>query len=179
MHRVYREMKAVPVHMAIKTIQAKIRQTIAQIDRERRKIEDKRCTKQENEVLVQRYRILEKELYNQWEREKYQRWTEWIKKLNVLDHNKATRTFYSERRSKSLEEEHMGPVVNGDGRISTTTKECLENWKSYYEKLYSRKTQEEEMEEEKEETWKKSAEINLKHQEVLDRDITIEEIVDA
>ena len=53
------------------------------------------------------------------------------KKLNKLDHIKATRLFYGEIRRKSAEEEQLGAVVNEEGRLSTTLKECLDNWKHF------------------------------------------------
>ena len=53
------------------------------------------------------------------------------KKLNVLDKNKATRTFYSELKSQCLVEEQAGPIANREGKLSTTLSECLEHWRDY------------------------------------------------
>ena len=60
-----RESKAVQVPTAIRTTQAKIKQTMAQIERERRKSEDERHSKHQKDVLLQKYRLLEKDLYKQ------------------------------------------------------------------------------------------------------------------
>ena len=128
--------KQVPVPMAVRTIQAKINETAALIERAK-KLKGQNFGKTEQEaVLIQRYQILEKELYKLWRNEKCERWAQWIKNLIKLDHIKATREFYREIRSKNAEEEELGPIVNEQGKLSTTLKECLENWKNYYERLY-------------------------------------------
>ena len=107
--------------------------------------------------------------------------------MNKLDHIKATREFYKEIRSKCAEEEELGPIVNEEGKLSTTLKECLENWKNYYEKLYSAqgKSKKEEEGEEKEEEmeseeWEDEQPKERNEQEAeIDREITIEEVVEA
>ena len=129
--------KIAPATTVIRTIQAKINQTIALIERERRREGENRENRKQLKILMHRYLLLEKELYNQWEIEKQQKWSQWIKKLNSLDYKKATRIFYSEIRSKKMEVEHFGPIVDREGRLSTTLEESIENRRSYYAKLYS------------------------------------------
>ena len=79
-------------------MQARIKQVIAQIGREKRKKGEKYSSTKHLERLIQRYQILENELYNQWREDKHRIWAQWIKKVNALDHKKATRKFYSEIR---------------------------------------------------------------------------------
>ena len=71
--------KKAPIPMVVRTMQAKIKQTIALIDRERRMEEGKFVNAERVELLIQRYQILEKELYEVWRIEKHQRWAQWIK----------------------------------------------------------------------------------------------------
>ena len=71
--------KEAPLTMAIKTTQARIKQTIAQIEREKREDRGGQRSTKQIEVLMQRYQIQEKELYKIWLTEKHQRWVQWIK----------------------------------------------------------------------------------------------------
>ena len=109
---------------------------------------------------------------------------QWIKNLNLLDYKKATRAFYSEINRKNRKEEYIGPIVSRDGKISKTQKERLENWRNYYKELYS-PSKEEEMEDEDQleesmnEAKNEPKKIRKEHEGTLDREITIEEIVDA
>ena len=142
-----------PMPAAIRKIQAAINQTVAQITREKRPEKIGERKPKEMEVLIHRYKILEKELYELWEAEKKQSWVQWIKKLNTLDHSKATREFYSEIKKKNHEKENVGPIVNGVGKLSTTLEEKLENWRKYYKKLYSKQKVFEEEEQKEESCW--------------------------
>ena len=171
--------KSVPVSTAIRTMQARIKQTTRQIEKQMRKDGDKQITKRKRNELVQRYQIMEKELYKQCEIEKQMKWAQWIKKLNALDYHKATRSFYAEVRGKCLEEEELGPIVNGEGTLSTTLEECLENWRNFYEKLYSTPEAEEEIENERDNIKQIPTEKSEMQKETLDKQITIEEIVEA
>ena len=64
------------------------------------------------------------------------KFSKWIKKLNILDHKRATRVFYAEIRSKNITADHFGPVKNKSGTLSTTLHDSLENWAAYYSELY-------------------------------------------
>ena len=55
---------------------------------------------------------MEKELYTVWKQEKHRRWAKWVRKLNNLDHSKATRAFYAELKSKKTVQEQPRPIVN-------------------------------------------------------------------
>ena len=57
-----RERKKEPVTMAVRTMQAKIKQTLAQIDREKKKEEEQSSSTKEIDILIQIYQLLEKEL---------------------------------------------------------------------------------------------------------------------
>ena len=60
--------------MAVRTMQAKIKQTLAQIDREKKKEEEQSSSTKEIDILIQRYQLLEKELNIQWRTEKQRKW---------------------------------------------------------------------------------------------------------
>ena len=83
-----------------------------------------------------------------WTQEKQIRWAKWVRKLNNLDHSKATRAFYSELKRKNFEQEHLGPIVNEKGKLSTSLEECMTNWRNFYKKLYSKTKEGENTEEE-------------------------------
>ena len=72
-----------------------------------------------------------------WKIEKQQTWMQWIETLNVLDHKKATSEFYSEIKRKKARNEEICPIVNEKGKLSTTLNERMQNWRNYYEKIYS------------------------------------------
>ena len=113
----------------IRTLQEKIKETNAMIERElgKRREEDKEAN-EEIDVLVHRLGILEKELYKQWTENQHRTFAKWLGKLNKLGYNKASRTFFQELNRKNRSKEHFGPIVNKEGEISTSRKQCLENW---------------------------------------------------
>ena len=61
----------------------------------------------------------EKTLYELCNIENNRRWAEWIRQLNALDHNRATRVFYRELNHRNFETEQFGPIVNSKGQLST------------------------------------------------------------
>ena len=63
--------RSAPPPTAVRTIQAKINQTNAQIDREMKNQGDKLRNSKKVALLMQRYQILEKELYSQWRIEEH------------------------------------------------------------------------------------------------------------
>ena len=113
------------------------------------------------------------------ENRKHLKWEQWIKKLNLLDHQKATRKFYAEMRGNNTEDELFGPIKNEKGKLSTTLEECLENWRSYYKNLYRQPEDKERKDNDCEEIEDELNELNEKQDETLDKDIRIEEIVEA
>ena len=116
-----------PSSMPIKTTQAKLMQTAGQINRVMRTEGEGQRRLKKIDALIQRYHILEKEIFEIWKREKQERWEQWIQKLNVLDHKKATREFYSEIKRKIVGNDEIGPIVNEEGKLSATLNERLQS----------------------------------------------------
>ena len=90
------------------------------------------------ESLADYARICEGNLYNQYlieEKEKYQNW---LRRLESLDHQKGVRVFFPSLKSKSRTQEFVGPIRNLDGELSNSHSECLKFWSIYCEKLYSK-----------------------------------------
>ena len=83
-------------------------------------------------------------------------------------------------RSKSRDLEHFGPIVDKQGKLSTSLEQCLENWRQFYADLYRSserngdKIQEECRESEQDQQHKTTRESNK-----LNGDVTMEEVVNA
>ena len=177
--------RVAPVPTSVKTVQAQMNQTMSRIkmvSAEGNTDSGHKNTKH----LIQRYQRLENQLYVVWTEERQTQWAEWLRKLNNLDNHKATRAFYSELRHKNIEPEEFGPIVNEDGELSTNIEECLENWKAFYEKLYSLKKNPDTKAEGAPkaegahlENDQNQRELTKEQEEALDKDISISEVVDA
>ena len=113
--------------MSVKTVQAHVKQVTSQIEREMRRTDVRNTEETNTRELCGKLQRLEKVLYTVWNKEKQIRWTKWVRKLNMLDHSKATRAFYSELKRKNMVEEQLGPIVNESGELSTTLAECMTN----------------------------------------------------
>ena len=174
------QIKAAPIPTSVKTIQAHMHQTMSQITEISSKPQIARKPKRTTE-LIQKYQILEKDLYAVWTQEKQTQWALWLKKLNNLGYTKATREFYAELRHKNSQQmEEFGPIMNKEGELSTSIKECLENWREFYEKLYSSKDDNESKREAKAaETYQTQSNLSKEQEEALERDISIEVVVEA
>ena len=118
--------------MSVKTVQAQVKQITSQISWVLRQARDRKTGEEEAQELIEKLHRMEKELYTVWKQEKHRRWANWVRKLNNLDHSKATRAFYAELKTKKTEQEQPGPIVNEEGELSTSLKECMENWRSFY-----------------------------------------------
>ena len=131
--------------------------------------------------LIEKLKRREQELNSVCRQEKHRRWSKWVRRLNNLDHARATRVFYAELKSKNMEQEQMGPIVNEQGKLSTTGEECLENWMSFYSKLYRKRQGGENITTERSKAEKLYAQskVSEAQEETLDKDITIEEVVEA
>ena len=155
----------------------------SQIEREQRRVSERKTREKTLQELIEKLQRLEKELYTVWTQEKQIRWAVWVKKLNKLDHSKATRAFYSELKRKKSEHEQLGPIINEKGQLSTNLEECMTNWRSFYKKLYSKTELDDSTEDEKDEATNKSQFSRCKpskeQEEALDKEITINEVVDA
>ena len=178
-----RRNKKAPVPISVKTMQAQIIQMTSQIEREQRRASERKTKAKKPQELIDKLQRLEKELYTVWTHEKQIKWANWVKKLNKLDHSKATRAFYSELKRKKSEQEQLGPIINDKGELSTNLEECMTNWRNFYKKLYSKTALNDYAKEEKDETTNNSLSGRCKptkeQEEALDREITINEVVDA
>ena len=168
-----------PVPMSVKTVQAQMNQTMTHIQRETNRVGGRGGTTEKQKELIQRYQSMEKELYSVWTQERQRKWAIWVRKLNNIDHSKATRAFYKELKSSNVDHEVVGPIVNKEGLLSTNIEECLENWRRFYEQLYSssnKKTNSEGNE------WEKNlseSKLSKEQEESLDKEISIKEVVEA
>ena len=124
--------KKTPVPMSVKTIQAQITQATSQIEREMRTASERNSEAETPQELIEKLQRLEKLLYSVWTQEKQMRWAKWVRKLNLLDHSKATRAFYSELKRKNFKQEQPSPILNEKGQLSTSLRECMTNWRNFY-----------------------------------------------
>ena len=174
------QCKKAPVPMTVKTVQAQVIQVTAQIETKLRMTRVRGKNTKTTQELIERLQRLEKMLYTVWEEEKQMRWAKWVRKLNNLDHSKATRAFYAELNRKKREQEHLGPIINAEGQLSTSLEECMKNWRSFYQQLYSKgKIGNKTMVESHAEANKCSSTLCKEQEEALDADITMNEVVDA
>ena len=169
----------VPQTLVIKTLQEKINETTTMLERESAKTgRDETEVSRNIEALVHRMNLLERELYSQWTKSQQRKFSKWLGKLNTLDYYKATRTFFAELNSMNRNAENFGPIVNKNGQISTSRKQCLKNWKEFYEELY-RGTDRELKENTAASEKLKITTLTKAQANRLDKEITMEEIVDA
>ena len=173
--------RIVPESVVIRTLQEKINETTAMIEREKTRSRSRNTqNRTEMEVLVQRLTFLEKELYTQWENNQHRKFARWLDKLNTLDYHKATRTFYAEMRSKSRDSEHFGPIVDKQGQLSTSLEQCLENWRQFYADLYRGSDRNGNIDQEDcRESDEQQQHMNTSESNKLNKDITMEEVVNA
>ena len=179
----YRKARSriIPENLIIRSLQEKIKETSAMIERE---VEANRTRKKarnkEIDVLVHRLSLLENELYNQWESNRHKQFAKWLNKLNGLNFHKATRTFYSEINRKARKLEHFGPIVNKDRELSTSSTQCLTNWKEFYADLYKGPNKKHTHASARNTKISPTPRRSTKaHSKDLDREIKMEEIVDA
>ena len=90
-----------------------------------------------SDLLLVKLQILHKQLIDQQRSDKHRKFANWVKKLNILDYQRATRSFFAELKSKSNSVEHISPIKSRSGQLSTTLQGCLQNWASYYSNLYN------------------------------------------
>ena len=80
---------------------------------------------------------LEKLLHAQHKADKIFKFNRWIAKLNDLDFQKRTSTFFHELHLMYKAVELVGPIKNRFGILSRNLSETLENWTSFYSDLYT------------------------------------------
>ena len=160
-------------------MQEKINETSTIIERETVKARrDGTEVSKDIEALVHRLSLLEKELYTQWTENQQRKFSKWLGKLNTLDYYKATRTFFAELKSKNTNSENFGPIVDKKGKLSTSRKQCMENWREYYAELY--RGSDTDLKEHTSEADKLTkTTLDRAQADMLDKEITMEEIVDA
>ena len=174
------QRKKVPVPMTVKTVQAQVIQVTAQIETKLSETRVRGKITKTAQELIERLQRLEKMLYTVWEEEKQRRWAKWVRKLNNLDHSKATRAFYAELNRKTMEHEQLGPIINEEGQLSTSFEECMKNWRRFYQQLYSKgKRGNKTGVESDAETNKSSSKLTKEQEVALDAEITMNEVVDA
>ena len=66
-------------------------------------------------------------------------YAKWVNRLNKMDYQRATRSFYAQLGSKNRAPEYLGSIKKDNGDLCTNLHDCLETWASFYSKLYSRK----------------------------------------
>ena len=167
-----------PSTLVVKTLQEKIKETNGIITRELAKMSrDDSAGSEDIHVLVHRLSLLEKELYRLWTHNQHLKFIRWLSKLNTLDYYKATRKFYAELKSKNRDVEQFGPIVDKKGEISTSRKQCMENWRKFYADLHS--GQDGGVKGSTPVKDKKSPNMDQVQAEMLNKQITMEEIVSA
>ena len=120
--------------------------------------------------------MLHKQLLERDELDRHLKYAEWVCKLNKLDYQKSTRSFYAELSSKNKAFEYQGPIMDTSGDLSTTLQGCLENWATYYSKLYKNTNNLQSCDVS---TIQSNPTLSLKNTAHLNDDITLQEIIHA
>ena len=132
---------------------------------------------QATDLQLWRLQSLEKQLHKSWELERHKKFANWLKKLNVLGHQRATRSFFAELKSRNGYAEVFGPIRNKKGQISTSLKQSLKNWREFYQDLY--KGEEQGNLQMGQVLRRDSPRLSKAMSDKLDEEITIAEVVDA
>ena len=80
---------------------------------------------------------LEKLLNQQYEHEKKKKFSEWREKMDELDFQNRTRSFFNELRKKHNTHQKAGPIIDSSGNLSRNFDNTLKNWTKCYKNLYS------------------------------------------
>ena len=88
------------------------------------------------DMNLMKLRRAHNELLMVWKVEKQKSFTKWLAKLNKLNYQRATRSFFSELKNRHKRPEIFGPIENSAGKISRSLVECLKNWSDFYSDLY-------------------------------------------
>ena len=70
-----------------------------------------------NEVNLMKLRLAHNQLTETWRVEKQKNFAQWLNKLNRLNHQQATRSFFSELRNRTRNPEVFGPIENSKGLL--------------------------------------------------------------
>ena len=72
-------------------------------------------------------------------KEENEQYSNWLRNLETLDHQKRSRVFFQKLlKSKNRGHEFQGPIRNSKGKLSNSKHECLQFWSNYCQKLYSK-----------------------------------------
>ena len=88
------------------------------------------------DVTLMKLRLAHNQLTETWKMVKQKNFAQWLDKLNRLNHQQATRSFFSELRNRTKSPEVFGPIENSKGILSKSWPECLKNWGDFYSYLY-------------------------------------------
>ena len=134
--RIYHEAKCMFLGFADKT------ERIVRISTQARKLQQKitfttaMYQRDKTDILLFKLETLYKQLKDRDLLDRHLEHAEWVCNLNRMDYQKSTRSFFAELGSKNKAFEYYGPIRDAAGELSTTLQGCLENWASYYRKLY-------------------------------------------
>ena len=90
-----------------------------------------------SDLSVFNAQLLEKLLFDEYELEKKSTFNNWISKMNDLDFQKLTRSFFFELRKKYRIGEQTGPIQNRSGTLSRNLPETLKHWSDFYAVRYA------------------------------------------
>ena len=76
--------------------------------------------------LVEYAKICERNLYSQYSKEESEEYSIWLCKLGTLDHQKRSRVFFQQLKSKNRDYEFHGPIRNLKGELSSSLTEGLQ-----------------------------------------------------
>ena len=88
------------------------------------------------ELNLIKLRLAHNQLTETWKVVKQKNFAQWLDKLNRLNQQQATRSFFSELRNRTKNPEVFGPIENSKGILSKSWPECLKNWSDFYTDLY-------------------------------------------
>ena len=132
--------------------------------------------REKTDILLFRLEMLHKQLKDRDLLDRHLEYAEWVCKLNKLDYQKSTRSFFAELGSRKKGIEYYGPIMDTSGDLSTTLHGCLENWASYYSKLYKKTNNQLNADLA---VIQGNTKLGPKNLELLNEDITLHEIIHA
>ena len=89
-----------------------------------------------SKINLMKLRLAHTQLTETWKMVRQENFSRWLAKLNKLNHQQATRSFFSELKKRNRNPEVFGPIENSKGLLSKTLPECLKNWSDFYSDLY-------------------------------------------
>ena len=93
-----------------------------------------------SDVNLMKLRFAHTQLIETWRVVRQNNFSQWLAKLNKLNYQQATRSFFSELKKRNKNPEVFGPIENSKGQLSKSLPECLKNWCDFYSELYKGNT---------------------------------------